>query len=500
MPDLSFPMWIPGNQAGPSAAFASNFGVTGLPSSTRDDSPLLRNAYTAAVAAGLKTLILPSGFVYIRSYSADAVYPFSYAVRVEADDFTVVVPPGCTIICTVVDDGQGGTNAANYWSIFQFTGSNSGIKGGGYFVHSVPGYTGATPNNYVACVHLTSPSDYCYADNLKAYGFVPVIGVFDNSSSFYGGLNLLSVRTCQYGVIQSSAQTTTRGYLTNCTVVDYKTVGFGTQGRRQELGTLKAEDRTGFSATTAAALYIGGLGQGINVSGFQATGPNTSHVGATTRAGITIAPTVFTVAQPINITGYSLDGFDQALSFTGATNIQRLNGGAIKNCNFVINKSPNGANHCANTYFNGLTADVVEYGFVQNFTAGAVSENTFYLEDVELSGVVTNAYLTTGSVIPTGTVLPVVPLANRADVQRVASAASVVATSGIDNLSTILTGTTNTTLTTPATPVDGQRWNIKLEGAQTLAFTGTVAGGNPGAVAAGYTRNLIFDATAATWT
>jgi hypothetical protein len=224
------------------AVYASNYGVTGVNNGSRDDTPLLQTAYAAAVATGANALILPQGDVYCKSYTRDSNYPYSYVIRCAANDFKIIVPDGCTVHCTVIDDGQGGANPSNYWSLFQFTGQRSGITGGGHFVHATPGYSGAMPNNYVSASHLAASSSDCYQINLSADGFVPPIGVFDNSSS-YGGLQaLLRVRTCQRGVIQSSAAPTTRPFMFGCQVSDYYAYGIGFQGNRIYAGNLRVDD------------------------------------------------------------------------------------------------------------------------------------------------------------------------------------------------------------------------------------------------------------------
>jgi hypothetical protein len=487
------------------AVYATNYGVTGINNGSRDDTPLLQTAYAAAIANGATALILPQGDVYFKSYTRDSNYPYSYVIRCAANDFKIIVPDGCTVHCTVVDDGQGGATATNYWSLFQFTGSRSGITGGGHFVHASPGYSGSTPNNYVAASHLTSSSNNCYQINLSADGFVPPIGVFDNSSSYTGLQSLLRVRTCQCGVIQSSGATTTRPFMFGCQVSDYYSYGIGFAGTRVLAGLLRVDDVDGFSASSSIALGLWGICQAINISGVTLVGPYTTAQKANSRRGIKLTPSVFTLGSPISISNYDIEGFDLALHFAGVVNPQILTNGNVRTCGYVIDKDFSSGYHCADTYFNGLVADTVVNGFAQNFTSGAATEGVFHLNGgVRVTNASSTVYRTTGSIVASGEVYPVPPLADNYRLQLVVpmSGSTVAATAGIDQLTLQLTPggpLGSLSVQWPTSPTDGQSFTLKCsQSVSALTVIGSVAGA-PSALSAGYARTFLWDSASSSW-
>ena len=492
-----------GIQAAPT--YAAAYGVSGINNGSVDDTPSLQAAYAAAVSAGSNALILPTGNVYLQSYTAANSYPFSYVLRVAVNDFQIVVPQGCIVYCTVVDDGQGGTTATNYWSLFQFTGSRSGITGGGQFKHTVPGYTGTTPNNYVAVSHLTASSVDCYQTNLIANGFVPSIGVFDNSSSFSGFQAMLRVRTCQNGVVQSSTLNQA-GAIYGCTVEDYYYKGIEIAGARISAGNLRADDLTSFSGTTAAGLAISSPATAfVNVVGIQVNGPYTTDNGQGNRNGILINPSGTTAGGLINVTNYQLQGLDNAINILGYPSVQMFTAGTIKNCAFVIDKSVNSV-HCGDTYINGLVADSCYYGFSQNFAFGAATEGLFYLSGAIRvtnlgSGLNANCWTATNSIVQNcAVVTPNPPLAYLHTWQRSTANVGTVTAGSINDLTLEQSGVASTlTIVFPASPVDGQVFTLRASAAVTnLTVTGTVAAA-PATLAPGYNRQFVYDGTAAMW-
>jgi len=490
----------------PSApTYAASFGVSGTNNGSVDDTPALQAAYATAVAAGSNALILPTGNVFLQSYTAAKSYPYSYVLRVAVNDFQIVVPQGCIVYCTVVDDGQGGTNATNYWSLFQFTGARSGITGGGEFKHTVPGYTGTTPNNYVAVSHLTASSIDCYQTNLMANGFVPCIGVFDNSSSFSGFQAMLRVRTCQNGVVQSST-TNQAGAIYDCTVEDYYYNAFAIAGARISAGNLRADDLTSFSGTTAAGLTISSPATAwVNVVGIQVNGPYTADNGQGGRNGILVNPSGTTAGGFINVTNYQLQGLDVGIGILGYPSVQMFTAGTMKNCAFVINKAVNSV-HCGDTYFNGLVADSCYYGFSQNWQFGPTTEGLFYLSGAIRvtnlgGGSNRNCWLATNSIVQNcAVVTPIPPLAYLYTWQRSTATVGMVMAGSINNLTFEQSGAASTlTIVFPANPVDGQVFTLRASAAVTaLTVIGTVAAA-PTALAAGYDRQFIYDGAAALW-
>jgi hypothetical protein len=486
------------------ATYAAVYGVSGNNNGSVDDTPSLQTAYAAAVAAGSNALILPTGNVYLQSYTAANSYPYSYVLRVAVNDFQIVVPDGCIVYCTVVDDGQGGTTATNYWSLFQFTASRSGITGGGQFKHTVPGNTGTTPNNYVVVSHLTASSVDCYQTNLIANGFVPSIGVFDNSSSTSGFQAMLRVRTCQNGVVQSST-INQAGAIYDCTVEDYYYKGFEIAGARISAGNLRADDLTSFSGTTANGLVISSLATAwVNVVGIQVNGPYTTDNGQHNRSGILINPSGTTAGGLINVTNYQLQGLDNGINILGYPSVQMFTAGTMKYCSYVIDKSVNSV-HCGDTYINGLVADSCYYGFSQN-AGGAATEGLFYLcgaiRVTNLgSGSNANCWPATNSIVQNCAVItPIPPLASLYTWQRSTATFGVVAARSINNLTLEQSGiATALTIVFPANPVDGQVFTLRASAAvTTLTVSGTVASA-PTTLAPGYNRQFVYDGTAAMW-
>lgn len=487
------------------ATYAAAYGVSGINNGSQDDTPSLQAAYAAAVAAGSHALILPTGNVYLQSYTADRTYPYSYVLRVAADDFQIVVPDGCIVYCTVVDDGQGGTTATNYWSLFQFTGSRSGITGGGQFKHTVPGYTGTTPNNYVVVSHLTSTSVDCYQTNLLANGFAPCIGVFDNSSSTSGFQAMLRVRTCQNGVVQSSTLNQA-GAIYDCTVEDYYDKGFEIAGARISAGNLRADDLTSFSGTTANGLVISSPATAwVNVVGIQVNGPYTTDNGQNNRSGILINPSGTAAGGLINVTNYQLHGLDNGINILGYPSVQMFTAGTMKYCSYVIDKSVNSV-HCGDTYINGLVADSCYYGFSQNATSGPATEGLFYLSGAIRvtnlgGGSNANCWPATNSIVQNcAVVTPIPPLASLYTWQRSTATFGAVTAGSINNLTLEQSGiATALTIVFPANPVDGQVFTLRASAAvTTLTVLGTVAAA-PTTLAPGYNRQFVYDGTAAMW-
>lgn len=493
--------------AGGSAYYASTNGVTGVNDGSRDDAPLLKAAYLAAIAAGAKSLILPTGVVYLKSYTQDASYPYSYVVRCAANDFSVIVPQGCIVYCTVVDDGQGGTVASKYWSLFQFTGSRSGIKGGGQFIHTVPGYTTTTPNNYAACVHLTSPSVDCFASNLTEDGFVACIGVFDNSSSTGGTLESLRMRTSQYGAVQS-ATGNVGAIMRNCWATNTN-IAFSIAGENVLAGNLKADYQSAVTNGKGfTGLFINGQSRGLSISGIQVVGPYTAAGGgAYSCVGIKVQDSTWVAGLPIEISDYELAGLDNGVVINGAANITIFNNGAFRNISLMFDKGSISGHHSVDTYVNGLIGNTVTYGFTEGGVGPsgvAPTEGLIYLDGGVRITNTSNPYFASFQIVPNGAVYPIVPFANRADVQRVVptTGSTVTATVGVDKLTLLLVpAATLATLTVvfPTSMLDGQTFRLKsAQIVSTLTVTGTVAG-SPSALTAGYDRTFIYDSTAATW-
>ncbi len=484
---------------GSNAYYAVDSGVTGVNDGSRDDTPLLQDAYAAAVAAGLNVLILPKGSVYLKTYTADASYPFSYVVRCAADDFTVVVPEGCVIHSTPVDDGQGGATASSYWSLFQFTGDRSGITGGGAFIHDTPGYTGATPNNYCCVCHHTASSDDGFQTNLSAEGFTPCIGVFDNSSNTKGLQARLRVRNCQYGVVNSAASTS--GMMLDCWVTDHKADALAFAGENFYAANLKANNPT---YTTGTGLHISGPCRGIVVDGVQISSTGTYN-SAGSRKGIIVSGSGSAAGAPIVISNYLIYGVEYAIEVNGCLSTQIFTAGSVYKTKWLFNKNAAYGYHSVDTFVNGLIVGTIGYGFLQNATASAVTEGLWYLDgNIRVTGINNSLVITTNSIVPNGYVYPPIPIANRYDVQRVVPAAgdTVTATVGVEGLTLLLVpaGTLATlTVVFPTSMVSGQTFRLRsTQVVTTLTVTGTVAG-SPAALTAGYDRTFIYDGTAATW-
>lgn len=233
--------------------YAMSAGVTGINDGTRDDAPLIRDAYAAAVLGGYKALLLPIGKIYVNQRIHDAVYPFDYVLKVTVNDFTIIFPSGSLIIDQNPLDPYGN----NSLDIFQFTGTRSGITGGGRFTHAQP------DNNVTCAVHLTNPAQDCFIDNLSAYGLHNQgSGCFDDSSDHGGSMGNLYIEHCANGVSQQNSGTA--GAHSRCTlygkiiVRDYTDAAIQLSGEDLTFDTLIA-DNYGFAGSSNAqgVLFLG---------------------------------------------------------------------------------------------------------------------------------------------------------------------------------------------------------------------------------------------------
>lgn len=487
------------------AGYAQDAGITGINDGSRDDAPLLRAAYAAAVAAGSSCLALPLGKVYIKSRVVDAVYPYDYALRVTASNFTIIVPKGCEIIDTVTTAaaGQAGAN-----DIFQFSGScvGSGICGGGKFSHASPGYG----NNVSCAVHIDSSTDDCFAYDLSADGLAcTAYGTFDNSSGFRGTLGRLKVEDCAWGAAQTSAASTVRGRMFDIAVKNFRTNGVLLSGYDNQCDNITCDNEgSGFDATQNAGFaHSGGSVRSLLVTNLRVNG-DTSNAGAGSGILINSTPVVGgqvvfseTYARWFN-TGAYLIG-------TGALDVTFNNPTWSENTNMILRQGA-----CGRVYLKGhVRAD----RYFNGILCAAGSSGDFYIDDVSSTRMQGSGKLFPTTNSPSAYVMQLnnlysdlsndtnmanssLPISLNKRIQRVASAASVTATAAINGLVTILTGTTNTAMTPPANPIDGQTWTLRSTGAiATFSFaTGTFAGA-PSALTAGYERTFVWDATGATW-
>lgn len=489
--------------------FCFNAGVTGVNDGSRDDAPLLRAAYAAAVAAGAKSMVLPRGVVYVYSRIIDAVYPFSYVVRVTVDDFTVVVPEGCLIIDKNSSDGGG----LQTLDIFQFTGTRSGITGGGHFTHISPGVN----NNFTCAAHITNPAQECFITNLSAYGLANQgSGVFDDSSDHGALLANLYVEKCFFGVSQqnSGGAIHSRGTLSGSIVVrDFQGDAISSGGLDIQCDTLTADNEGfGHDALDPGCLVLNGQFRNVNIVNLALIGSSTTATGG---RGLHYAPYAFLVGGQINVVNAVIR--NQPVAIWSDTS--GLAGAPIINLNFD-NLSISGcsvAHKRSGTFARLRIKKLAVDDFSSGFLCDVASSGDLYLDGVSVTNMRAGGKLFPTTNAPAAYIMqcdnltsdavndahfansrPPISLLKR--YQRVASAASVSATSDIDRLTTILTGTTNTALTPPTNPFDGQIWTWKLEGALTLTYAGaTVAGGNPGAQLAGASKTLTYVAAIASW-
>lgn len=271
--------------------YAKRYGVTGINDGSRDDAPLIRTAYTEAVAAGASALVLPVGDVWMNSFdpatyngSANSVgYPWANMLRVEQSNFTIVVPEGCT-----VHTNEAESNTTNSWSIFTFyaagTIRNSGICGGGRFVHENSSYAS---QKKLMFAHLGSLSDNCFIRNLSGENSYPQsVGAFDNSSSFVGFLENLYVKKCYSGIVQSSTAATTGGTMIGLTVKDYIKYGISSFGENMNCANWTTDNRETATAeglvSDNAAVRFDIRASGTTLNGLNAIGKDKT-VGALSR-------------------------------------------------------------------------------------------------------------------------------------------------------------------------------------------------------------------------
>jgi len=481
-------------------SFAEAAGVTGVNDGTRDDAILLRTAYASAVAAGASSLILPLGVVYLNSAITDVSYPYNYCVKNTVDDFSIVIPAGCTVFMTIAGS-LGGNNTAAFLLAGAATVNRARVTGGGRIVHTLP----LTANNNCSAVYIPAAGVDCTIDNLTAVGFgSTTVAAFDSSSSFKGTLTRLKTESCYMSVAQSSAQTTASHVISDIDILNAYFQGL-TIDSGNNIVTNISVDQSGI--TPAAGYYgcaLNGPVGNTTVCNMKLKG--NAAVGGAGETGLKIRNGTAGNTGKVAVFGLVVSGYESGITPQGTRNSILIEGFEVSNFTYGIWKTPfNGVNCNEVTLKDGILDSSVggSYGLLSGGTAADATQGLYNLNNVQMIGSIGTKFFNTsgnqiGSVINQPlSAMP--PLAIQSKYQIVASAASVVATASIDGLTTILTGTTNTALTTPATPVDGQSWNFKLEGALTLTFTGTVAGGNPGAVAAGYSRTLIYDGTAATW-
>ncbi len=507
----------------PDVMEAATYGVTGINDGTRDDAPLLAIAYSAAVAAGSKSLVLPVGNVYVNARIPDASYPFDYVVRILVDDFTIVVPPGCLIH----DLNVGGGTAGTYLDIFQVGGGNatavkrSGVLGGGKFIHATPG----AGNNFSSAVHLTSTSDQCFIDNLSADGLASQgDGVFDNSSANRASMSRLSVKNCVQGVMQSSTSATVKATISDITVLDYKGTGsvpgtgLAIYGYDVTLSGKIITDNTSNTASTVACHAIdinsASLLGILNAGGatIRCIGPG--PVGHT-QLGIFINGNSLTGTAPLVFGDVALTAFDNPVLLSGVTKDVHSESLTIENATFAVERVSSNAACTGDLSINNLDISNVYQGLYagSNAQTGKVILGKTKIALFSGSGG-TTIDANTNTIIPLGPVKRVdyagggspinstaIPIANRGDYQRsVASSGTVTATAGIAGLTLLLTAAaTALTVVFPTSPVDGQSFRLRsINVVTTLTVTGTVAG-SPAALTAGYDRTFVYDSTAATW-
>lgn len=490
--------------SGANNSYAQQAGVTGINDGSRDDAPLLAVAYAAAVAAGADSFILPRGKIYINSFPTVSTYAFSPSCVVEVlvSNFKIIIPEGCVIHCTAL----GISGSSNSSTIFQInsltTNANSSIEGGGVFIHDTPGYTGATPNNFVNAALLCANTDNCKIDNLSAYGFGALyFGVFDSSSSNRSQVSNLYAENVGFGPRQSSAASTVRCQMYNLRVKDFY----------QDAVTWAANNVQVSNAFVQQTVSAGGTSVGnsnggefcevsnIKIIGKDGTYPAFGYVLQQGNA----SPTGTT-----HLNGFDIQNCGMGALLLGARNKPVLENGRIRGSSYGVWKSKNGSIHCSDTVLNNVDISNVAYCLLATdknnpATTDAV-ENLFNLSNVTMqanSGVIYNTSAVVGA---QSNVSPGIGIANNALIQRVVAtaASTVTATAGIGGLSLLLVpAATLATLTVvfPTAPVDGQQFRLRsTQIVTTLTVTGTVAG-SPTALTAGYDRTFIYDGTAATW-
>ena len=314
--------------------YAANYGVDGINSGTRDDTPLLVSCYNAAVAAGANGMILPNGNVHIKSYTLDGTYPFSYCIRITADDFHIVIPPGCTVWIDVTDDGQGGHNPTTHWfDVFQFgthTGvspghpARSGISGGGSFKAT---NGGGYATCYASAVIMAADSSDCYARNLTADGLGGgAAAAFDTSTSNSSFFSQLRVRKCNFGIIQSSGGNPSVTF-SDCQVEDAYTYAYqfagsntlGTNLKHSDTGYYQSQNWTGGAgyisagaglSTAGTTLTVTTLGSGVRIgqtlSGSGITAGTIVISGSGTSWQVSISQASTSAPTPENISGFMI--------------------------------------------------------------------------------------------------------------------------------------------------------------------------------------------------
>jgi hypothetical protein len=489
--------------------FCFDAGVTGVNDGSRDDAPLLRAAYASAVAAGAKCLILPVGDVYLKSYAGSAAYPGYYSYQINVSDFITVIPPGCRVHVTYTDNGSGN----NVVDAFQISGagvgseiSRSGVLNFGTILHDTPGMTGTTPNNYACAYHASAYTKDCFYDGGgSVFGFMcTAYGCIDNSSSFNGRISNANVIQCYQGPTQSSSQTTTQGVLENIKVKDFYKVGVQANGNNVRLSGISVFSGTDVAmAASATAIDITATAKNIVINGFEVVGPNAT--GASTgnsRYGINIHPSVYTAGAGPVIGDGTIIGMDWGIIMSGVVDTQRIANIDMRSCSRGISKAALSGNNCGDTFLSNVRIDDAVYALDVNFN-GAATQGLYHGSNVQLTNTRGGGatFNNNGKIVGfwNGSAPPV-PMINDNLIQRVASAASVTATAGVDQLTTLLTGTTNTALTPPANPFDGQRWTLRSEGAiATFSFASGTFAGAPSSLTAGYSRAFVYSSAITSW-
>lgn len=485
--------------------YCQQAGVTGVNDGSRDDAPLLLAAYNAAVAAGAKSLVLPVGLICIKSRVVDASYPNDYVVRVASnqDDFQIVIPTGCVIRDYVTSAGSSG----NANDIFQLMGNRQSIGGGGRFEHNSPGYG----NNQSCAVHLTSGSDECYAVNLSVKGYCCTgYGAVDNSSSNRGTIALVNVEDCVYGVMQShSTNVTQRGMIFDCQVRKFRSTAFSINGYDNQVVNCVADNAgSGYDAVQNAAIAHQGKLRNLQITNFMGYGDTTNGGSG---YGIYLAPSSVVAGGKVSVHQARVQNFNASIGMNGC-NVEI-------NYSDVMSVAANFQNHVTWLGTNGKTVfkNLSINNGVTVFSRGAAATGDAYFDGVSYTGLqgsavvwsTTNspaAYVrqydnvtTDGTNDSNGSVSRL-PITLDKTKQRVASAASVTATAGINKLITILTGTTNTALTPPANPNDNQEWTLRSEGAiATFSFASGTFASAPSSLTAGYSRTFVYSSAISSW-
>lgn len=366
----------------------------GVNDGSRDDAPLLAAAYAAALAAGVKTLVLPVGDIYIKSRTTDTSYPYDYVVRVTTDDFTIVVPYGCTIYVT--DAGP----ASNFATVFQLsdasTRSRNQIIGGGKFVHTL----GYASNRWAAVIAPTASAD-CVMDNLVATGFgAPGCAAFDSSSANKGTMSNLKAVSCYNGIIQSSAQATANHKLHNLSAINCYNLGVGTSAGNNLLNNITVDSSAITTLANFTALSCLGLSGNTHIKNVWLK--NGDAVGSGTSQGVILRNSSVSNKGSQSIDGLVVDGFATAVGIQGNNANPVIANFTLKNFTYGLWKSSSSSIHCADLTLRDGQFDTGTFGFLSGDGGGdTVLEGLTFMDNVSFVGTIGTIYKPTSGVIAT---------------------------------------------------------------------------------------------------